>query len=174
MPAFLQLDWTQFDVWALVTCHGLACVEKETLPGCLAWLDTHGYTIQSLECNSGFAGFLDQMNVLFRWEEQFGYSLSTERCSLDAVRDGFEISGELEGSVLILNDAQLLWNEEPDWLLGFLAAAQEYSLHQLALGRRFICVLCLPVGSSLVGQVLEQIPVPLHWSNMWRSFAGPN
>ena len=160
MAAFIELDWTQFDVRALVESHGLVNFDKSALSSCVAWLFEHDYEVHRLECGLGFDVLLDQWNKLFRWEEQFGYALSSDRCGLDAVRDGFEVLSSNGRSVLILDDSEVLWSERPSWLLGVLAIAQEYSLCELALGRRFICIISLPAGSNLVGQVIEQLVVP--------------
>ena len=61
----------------------------------------------------------------------------------------------------------LLLEESQRWLTGFLCIAQEHSLHELVLGRRFFTLLVVPdKKSSLIGQRLPDgfggEPYP-HW-----------
>ena len=117
-------------------------------------------------------GFVSQLNELFRWKDQFGYLLSEERCGLDAVRDGFDLPDSEGGAVLRLNDAEVLWGEEPEWFLGFLSIAAQYSREQLAVGLRFFTVLILPKSSPLAGVVYEDWCVPHSYPNLGRGLFG--
>jgi hypothetical protein len=90
-----------------------------------------------------------------RWEEEFGYSLSPERRSLDAVRDGFDFDASLGSChVLALIRPDNMWAEDRDWLYGFLSIALEHSRFHLSLGRRFF-TLVLPEPNPLVGAVCD-------------------
>ena len=82
------------------------------------------------------------------------------------LRDGFEFEiHEGGGRVLELIRADLAWEEDPRWLVGLLAIAQEHSRRQLALGRRFFALLVIPEDSPLVGAAIEQALVPCgFWS----------
>jgi hypothetical protein len=57
------------------------------------------------------------------------------------------------------------WQEDAQSLLDLLAIAEERSLHELALGRRFFTLLVLPERSPLVGQTIDTAKVPVPFWN---------
>jgi|CXWL01.1.fsa_nt_gi hypothetical protein len=172
MSAFEKLDWGRFDVRAIVESNGVTAVLDNQRESCTAWIKDNGYNEFELYCGSGFGGFVSQLNELFRWKDQFGYLLSEERCGLDAVRDGFDLPKSEGGSVLRLTEADVLWAQEPEWFLGFLSIAAQYSREQLAVGLRFFTVLVLPQTSPLAGVVYETWCVPESYPNLGRGLFG--
>jgi hypothetical protein len=81
---------------------------------------------------------------LFRWEEQFGYSLDSGVVNLDALRDGFDFEVPEQGGVVLeLAQPDVMWREDPKWLLGLLSIIQEHSRFHLAFGCRFFALLYL-------------------------------
>jgi hypothetical protein len=162
MAAFAELDWTRFDVWAVVAMEGVAVVESKHREACLAWLRQHDYAVSSIDFALGASPAVVAMGKMFRWEEQFGYPLTPESRNLDALRDGFEFdlkSGQ--GHVLELLNAEVAHREDPRWLCGLLAIAHEHSLRQLALGSRFFATLVLDRGSPLIGAPYETLSLPV-------------
>ena len=170
MAAFQELDWMRFDVRAIAgyPCNGLAVVDDRRREKCLEWLRQHGYAVVSWDLRPGLPVAVPEIGRMLCWEEQFGYALRPDSRNLDGLRDGFEFSVPDEGRlVLELLGADTAWVEDPRWVLGLLEIAQEKSLHQLALGRRFFTLLILPSGSPLIGQPIGSaaVPVPYHNSN---------
>jgi hypothetical protein len=162
-PAFATLDWNRFDVWAIVECCGIAPIDERRKSACQAWLRKEDYEITSLDCSNGLARAITQLGTLLNWERQFGYQFQG---GLDALRDGFEFENRAEGgSVLELVRPDILWKEDPEWLMGVLAIAQEYSRQQLAIGERFFALLVVPEGSPLIGQTIEASTVPTTFWN---------
>ena len=90
MAAFAELDWTRFDVWAAVAMEGVAVVQPAHREACLTWLRQHDYGVTSIDFALGVSPAVVALGELFRWEEQFGYSLKPESRNLNALRDGFE------------------------------------------------------------------------------------
>ena len=161
MAVFDKLDWANIDVMAIVARYGLLTVDDKRVASHRTWLSEAGYKIVELDCGLGFAHVLDEVNRLFRWDENFGYELSVDRCSLDAVNDGFEFDfGGTSGIVLQLNEPDVLWETEPKWILGLLSIVNVYSHTQLALGNRFFTLLVMPDSSPLIGQIIDSISVP--------------
>jgi hypothetical protein len=78
---------------------------------------------------------------------------------LNALRDGFSILQSSEasgGRVLELICPDLIFQEDSDWLLGLLSIAQDHSLWELALGRRFFTLLVIQDDTSvLIGQAIK-------------------
>jgi hypothetical protein len=164
VASFDRTDWTQFDFWAIAAGGGLTVVAERDRERCHQWLVSRAYQITTLECNHGVGKLVLDFNRLFRWEEQFGYSLTEESRNLNALRDGFEFDVPVVGGrVLELYRADVVWHEEADWFRGLLAIATEHSLRQLALGRRFFTTLVLPKGSALVGDTFEAKEVPWYY-----------
>ena len=162
MAAFDQLDWTRFDVWAAVAMEGVAVVETAHRDACRAWLRQHGYAITSIDLAEGVGPAVVALGERFRSEEQFGYRLTAEKHSLNALRDGFEFNLKPgQGHVLELLNAEVAHREDPQWLAGLLAIAHEHSRWQLALGARFFATLFLDRGSALIGAEYEKLSVPL-------------
>ena len=169
MAAFDQLDWTQFDVWAVVVMEGVAVVETRHRDVCRAWLRLHGYTVTSLDFAQGVSPAVAALGEQFRWEEQFGYRVSPENRNLNALRDAFDFQLKPGGGhVLELLNAEAAHREDPDWLAGLLSIAHEYFLCQLALGARFFVTLYLDRASPLIGVRYDELSVPLPFSTAAR------
>lgn len=161
VASFDREDWRAFDFWAIVAGEGLAVVDERERARCRRWLESHGYEVKTLDCDRGVDQLVLDLGRLFAWEAQFGYVLTGEHRNLNALRDGFDFDvPAVGGLVLELNRPDLAFRAEPEWVRGLLAIAQEASLRQLALGRRFFTVLVLPEGSPLVGETLGTRSVP--------------
>ena len=134
VAAFAELDWSRFDVNAIVgSGAGIATIDERRHSACCDWLLRHGYTIDSLDCRLGLAEVVPAPRRILGWQTQFGYSLGPGDRNLDALRDGFEFDiPEGGGRVLEMVQADLAWQEDPKWFLGLLSIAQEHSLRQLA------------------------------------------
>jgi hypothetical protein len=170
MAAFADLDWARFDVNALVNGRGLGVIDPARADKCRAWLERQGYVVEQLQFDAGIGPAVSHLGQRLGWESQFGYTLDPESRNLDALRDGF-LSDEWHSDAFVLevHQAGKAWREDPNWLLGFLSIAQEQSLWQLALGRRFLVLLVLEQTSPLIGQPIESLQVPsVYWS------PGPN
>jgi hypothetical protein len=169
LAAFQDLDWQRIDVWAIVSCAGLATIDEPRHRSCQSWLERHGYSIDSLDCKNGLATTVTNLGSLLRWEEQFGYSLGSENRNLDALRDGFSflVASEPDGGrVLEIIRPDLAWQEDSRWLLGLLSIAQAHSRQELALGRRFFTLLVIPDKTSpLIGQVIDESKVSVPFWN---------
>jgi len=166
LAAFDELDWRRIDVWAIAGSAGLATILEQARPFYRNWLECNGYAIDSLDCRQGLRKAVPELGRILRWEEQFGYSLGADSRNLDALRDGFEFEIPVGGGhVLEILGADLAWQEDSRWTLGMLSIAQEQSLRQLSLGRRFFTLLVLPERSPLIGAEIEKIIVPLPFSN---------
>ncbi|HYD41007.1 MAG TPA: hypothetical protein VEB43_09255 [Anaeromyxobacter sp.] len=161
MAAFEKLDWTRFDVHALGNGRGIGVIDAARADECRAWLQREGYVVERWSFEDGVGPAVAHLGRRLRWEEQFGYPLSPDSRNLDALRDGF-LSDEWRSDALVLevHQAEAAWRAEPDWFLGVLAIAQERSLWELALGRRFFVVLVLERTSPLIGQTVESSRVP--------------
>jgi len=166
MAAFTDLDWTRFDVLAIVADRGLATIEERRRHKCLDWLRRNGYSIESLDCSRGLVHAIPELGRMLGWEQNFGYVLEAGSRNLNALRDGFEFDAPVDGGkVFELVRADVAWQEDAQWLLGLLAIAEERSLRELALGRRFFTLLALPERSPLIGQTTETAKVPIpFWS----------
>src|SRR5690349_10277414 len=148
MAAFAELDWSRFDVLAVVALGGVATIDDRRRGQCLGWLRRNGYEVESLDCSRGLAHAIPELGTLLDWEEKFGYRLGADNRNLDALRDGFEFKvPEPGGKVLELVRADVAWQEDARWLLGLLSIAREATRRQLALGRRFFSLLVLPEQS---------------------------
>jgi hypothetical protein len=162
MPAFAELDWTRFDVWAAVTMEGVAVVEAPRREACLTWLRQHDYAVSSLDFAEGIGAAVVALGVMLRWEKQFGYKLKPESRNLNALRDGFEFDLKPgQGHVLEVLNAEVAHREDRHWLFGLLAIAHEHSRWQLALGARFFATLYLDRESPLIGARYETLSVPV-------------
>jgi hypothetical protein len=117
--------------------------------------------VEQWDFGNGIGSAIEHLGRRLRWQEQFGYSLEAESRNLNALRDGF-LSEEWHSDALVLelHNAEQAWRNEPDWLLGVLSIAQEHSLAELAIGRRFFVVLILEMASPLIGQKVETHIVP--------------
>lgn len=168
MPAFSQLDFTRFDVWAIAAMPGLTTIEQSSYEACRGWLCRHGYGVTTIDLGGGVGQAVVELGLRFRWEDQFGYKLTEDRRNLNALRDGFGFDfSDGEGHVLELLNPDVAYAEDPGWLLGLLAIGSEYSRWQLALGNRFFTVLVLEPDSKLTGVAYEEanvVPVPFHRS----------
>jgi hypothetical protein len=170
MAAFDQLDWTRFDVWAILAREGVVVVDTAHRESCLAWLRREGYGIESIDFGPGIGPATVALRELLRWEERFGSPADPESLDLNALRDGFELDLQPgQGKALELSHAEVAYREDPPWVLGLLAIAHEYSLNKLALGARFFAVLFLDRGSPLIGAQYESLSVP----DTYRRVPGP-
>jgi hypothetical protein len=167
MAAFTdeQIDWSRIEVGAIVGHHGVAVIDMARRTACLEWLQKQDCRIEQLDCTTGIKAVLKKLDVLFRWEEQFGYSLSEGSRNLNALRDGFEFQVPSGGLVFELFQPDVIWHDDSNWLLGLLAIASEHSRYHLACGRRFFTLLVLPDGSPLIGQKFAEISVPYPFWN---------
>ena len=162
MTAFAELDWTRFDVWAVVAMEGVAVVESAHRESFLEWLRQHDYAVSSIDFAQGVSSAVVVIGEKFRWEEQCGYRLAPESRNLNALRDGFAFELKPgQGQVLELLNAEVAHHEDPNWLFGLLSIAHEYSRWQLALGARFFVTLILDRGSPLIGLPFETLSVPV-------------
>ena len=162
MAAFAELDWTRFDVWAVVAMEGVAVVMPAHREACLAWLRQHDYAVTTIDFAQGVGPAVVALGEKFRWEEQFGYRLTPDNPNLDALRDGFDFNLKPgEGHVLELLSADVAHREDPRWLSGLLAIAHEHSVQQMALGARFFTALVLDPGSPLIAAPYKTLSVPV-------------
>jgi hypothetical protein len=169
MAAFSNLDWTRFDVWAIVVAEGVVVVETGRRDACHAWLRRHDYPLTSIDFAQGIGPAVAALGERFRWEEQFGYRLTPENRNLDALRDGFEFELKPgQGHVLELLNAEVAHREDPYWLVGLLSISHEYSRQQLALGARFFVMLLLDRQSPLIGAAYETLSVPFPFTTTAR------
>lgn len=161
MEAFDQLDWTRFDVWAVVAGEGVAVVETTHRNACHAWLRERDYALTSLDFAQGIDPAVVALGEQFRWEEQFGYRLTHEKRNLDALHDGFEFGLKHgQGHVLELLNAEVAHREDPRWFGGLLSIVHEHSRWHLALGARFFAMLVLDRGSPLIGVAYQTLSIP--------------
>jgi hypothetical protein len=161
MAAFEKLDWRRLDVGAIVNNEGLLAAKNQDADVCLNWLRNNGYEIVSVDCRSGLSHVIPFLGELFRWEENFGYQVTVEPRNLDALRDGFDFTiPESGGLVFELIRPDVLWVEDPRWLMGLLSIAREYSRWKLALGQRFFTFLVLPAETTLIGTQIDVCVVP--------------
>lgn len=166
MTAFEQLDWSRFDVWAAVALDGIVAVDRAHHESCSSWLLERAYTITSIDFAKGIGPAVTFLGEMLRWENQFGYRLTSESRNLSALRDGFDFGLQPgQGHVLELLNVEQAHQENPGWLFGLLAISREYSRWQLALGSRFFAVLILEAGSPMVGIQYEALTVPVPY---WR------
>ncbi len=171
MAAFATLDWTRFDVWAVVVGRGIATIEPPTAPHCADWLAREGYRVVRLDFSHGIGSAVVHLGELFHWRDQFGYDLTPQSRSLDALRDGFGFEAVASGMgvALLLQSFHLAWAEDGRWGRGFLEIAAEHSLRKLAVGRRFLTVIVVPDESSpLIGQELEGHAIPAAYPGAFR------
>jgi hypothetical protein len=162
MAPFTDLDWTRFDVWAIVASEGVAVVEAAQRQACLAWLREHDYVVSSIDFGRGVGPAVVALGDKFQWEDQFGYRLQPENRNIDALRNGFDFGLKPgEGHVLELLNVEAAHREDARWLSGLLAIVHEHSLRQLALGSRFFASLVLDRGSPLIGAAYGALSVPV-------------
>ena len=137
---------------------------------CTEWLDRHGYRPAAIDFSRGIGEAVVQLGECFRWSEQFGYDLTPQSRSLDALRDGFGYERDTNGGqILLLQSFATAWREDARRSRGLLEVAAEFSLRQLALGKRFFTVLVLPDDASdVIGQPLEGLAVPRPWRGPFR------
>jgi len=167
MAVFTQedFDWRRPDVTAIVSYSGLVTTPLEERAACARWLRREGYHLVTLDCSNDFSQIVTDLAVLLHWREQFGYDYGARGPSLNALNDGFcfEVP-EQGGLVLELLRPDLLWEQEPQWLIGMLTIAQEHTRYHLAFGRRFFTLLVMPTDAPLIGQTLgwDRVPGPYH------------
>lgn len=170
MAAFEQLDWTRFDVWAAVAMEGVGVVAPAHRDVCRTWLMEHGYALTSIDFAQGIGPAVIAMGERFRWENRFGYKLTSEDRNFHALRDGFHFDLKPgQGHVLEVLNAEVAYREDPRWFAGLLAIAHEHSRRQLALGACFFVTLFLDRGSALIGAQYDKLSVPVPFCKAaWR------
>ena len=162
MSAFDNIDYARFDVCAAVVMEGVAVIESAHRDACHAWLRQRDYSMSSIDFAQGIGSAVVALGELFRWEEQFGYSLSHDKRNLNALRDGFGFDLKPgQGHVLELLNTEFAHREDPHWFSGLLEIVHEHFLCQLALGARFFAMLVLDRGSPLIGVSYGTLRVPL-------------
>jgi len=161
MAVFSELDWRRFDTWAIAQNNGVATIKKEDLQSCRAWLEKNHYRLSTVDFGDGIGRALCTLAKLVGWYEQFGYELSPKTRNLDTLRDGFEFltNGE-QGYALELLNTEIGYREDRTWFLGLLRISSEYSLYEIAQGRRFFVYLVLDGNSRLIGIEYESKAVP--------------
>ena len=170
MAGFTDLDWTRFDVCAIVAHRGLVVVEPERTADAAAWLAQSGYSVVVWDCGQGVRAAVTQLSDLLHWPAQFGYSLDAEIRGLDAIRDGFQSDEWPSGAVAFeVLSPEVVWQEDSRWLLGILSIASEQSLQWLALGRRFLTMIVTHKRSPVVGQLVDSIVVPAAYVDRFSS-----
>jgi hypothetical protein len=161
MPAFTEIDFRRFDVWAILTDGGVTVIDPAQRDASREWLASRGYAITTVDFGGGVAAGAAALGQLFHWEEQFGYRYGGDRLSLDALRDGFGFGLDPDrGNVLECVGVDAAYRDDPAWTLGLLAIAHEHCVNQLAIGRRFFIVLVLDSEAPIVGQPYETKRVP--------------
>lgn len=130
MAAFTdeQIDWSRIDVQAIVGHHGVAVIDLARHAACLDWLRRRDYRVEQLDCTVGISAVLERLDVILRWEQQFGSRLSDGSRNLDALRDGFDFDVPASGGLVFeLFQPDAIYREDSWWLLGLLAIASEHS-----------------------------------------------
>lgn len=170
MVAFEYLNWQQFDIYALVTCRGLASIEAQRQQSCLKWLKKQNYDVTTIDFSTGVPPALSALGSFLKFEENFGYALNDTNKNLDAIDEAFsylEISSETSGMVIEFVNIESVWEENQQWLRALLSTIQNETIRHLALGRRFFALLVISDKESiLINQVISEnrIAVPF-WSN---------
>jgi hypothetical protein len=108
-----------------------------------------------------------QIADLLAWERQFGYTPGPGPINLDALNDGFDFDLP-DGGRLALEMVRpdVVWREDPGWLLGMLSIARRRTVEYLAIGRRYFTLLVIPERSPLLGQLVGPVTVP--WPDGFR------
>lgn len=161
MAVFSELDWRRFDTWAIAQANGVATIRKEDLQSCRAWLERKHYRLSTIDFSGGIGRALCTLARLVGWYEQFGYELSPSSRNLNALRDGFEFpTNDNQGYALELLNTEIGYREDRTWFLGLLCISSEYSLYEIAQGRRFFVYLVLDGNSRLIGKEYESKAIP--------------
>lgn len=136
------------------------------------WLEAHGYQVIELNFARGIFPVVEKLGQVLFWKRNFGYELAGDSRNLAALRDGFEFhvpeSGGLVLDVLAFHQALV---EDPKWSHGLLSIISEYSIRELACGRRFFGLFDVENDDSpLIGQVFEElsVPYPYPFGETWR------
>ena len=102
--------------------------------------------------------------AIFDWVNQFGYSYTDGRRSLDALDDGLALEIPDDGGIVLeLDRPDLLWELDGRWTEGLLAIASDYSRRSILEGKRFFTVLVMPPDAELIGRLIAQADVPAVW-----------
>ncbi|MBB4844497.1 hypothetical protein HNP55_003041 [Paucibacter oligotrophus] len=162
MASFTELDWSRLDTFAIIFGRGLASVEHKSLAGAASWLEKNAYQRIHLSFHEGISPVVAELGRLLAWEQEFGYSLQGSSRNLAALHDGFHFEIQPTGGlVLDLVAFDKAIQEDKAWSTGFLAIASEHSLRQLAVGRRFFCLVHVSDDHSpIIGQTYEELAVP--------------
>ena len=165
-----EFRWERVDVSSLIDGRGIGTIDPERRPACLAWLKRQGYQIVTVDGSEGVEKTVKQLDQVFRWQDQFGYSLfdsylEGKRLNLNALQDGFHFDIPEGGFVLEIYRPDLSWQKPFDEFLALMAIAARYSCWQLALGNRFFVLLTLPGDSPLIDREFDRLKIPLpFWS----------
>ena len=156
-PAFEQSVSRRPDFEILTGSHtrGVAAILDADYASFGQWLSAFGYETVTLDLSDGLDAAVVQINRIFRWEEQFGYTLPPDDRNLDRLHDGFDFDVSPNGLALELLGAQSAWREDPRWFMGLLSIASAYSVRQLAFGRRFFTVIRISDISPPLGEPIE-------------------
>ena len=165
MAAFAELIWQHIDAQAIVWYRGIATIEEQRHAPCRSWLSRNGYSLDTLDCTLPMDQVVANLHQMLKWEEQFGYTPDPQNRNLMALEDGFWFDIPKDGGhVLELVRVDLAWQHDPEWVRGLLSIVQQYSIRQLALGRRFFALLVVEERSAMIGAQIEpvetQVPQP--------------
>jgi hypothetical protein len=156
-PAFTELDWSRFDVWAVVQCEGIVAIYDDSQREAVKWLAAQNYDVSTIDFSRGVSEAVSQLGNLLDWEGKFGPFNPSSR-NLDALNDGFDFDlNPGQGHVLELKQAHLAYDEDPRWTLGLLSITRHYSRCQLALGVRFITLVGVNSNSNIIGATVDSI-----------------
>ena len=159
MAIFSKLDWRRFDTHTIVEHRGIGCVESSQQKSCRAWLEKNKYKITTIDFQDGIENGLRGLENLLGWPEN--WALSPESQNLDALRDDFAILLKSEHDLVIeILNAEYGYKQSQHFFCGLLGILAEYSLKQLALGRRFFCYLVVEKNSKLVGVKYQDLSIP--------------
>ncbi len=161
MGAFEELNWKNRDVDAIVNGGGIATVKMQDFDDYHEWLLNRGYGVSVIDCCVPFVEVLSSIYILFRWQEQFGYTPERGYVNLNALWDGFDFDiPRGEGHVLELVGIDQLWKSNPQWVVALLEMAHDYSRIQMALGSRFFALLVVEEISDMIGATVTELKIP--------------
>ncbi|QDT63037.1 hypothetical protein [Calycomorphotria hydatis] len=170
--AFCELDWSRPDVWGILAGRGILTVTEDKASSIREWLTREKFNSYRFDCNESLIRAAHQLCTYLKWNDQFGYILSEDQLvNLNALNDGFEFELSTEqGFYLELVGIEAEWNKYEGWLRGLLTICSNYSINELAQGRKFLTLIQLGRESPLIGEVFDDlaIPVPIDsWPNSY-------
>ena len=87
MPSFSEADGERLD-WQIMQYSSVALYwRQEFFEKATSWLQSHGYTVHLISCDTTLDDFRQQMTRVLRFNELFGYEPWTG--NLDALNDAF-------------------------------------------------------------------------------------